>query len=106
MRKSSVKLDVTLCKKSGQKLTLCVFKPFCRKDEIDINSIFSFSVQLYSLEQSINVSLQTKNIPEKNLRNLLPLTLKKNYVMRTGGIGKQTFFVKNYTVKNTCEHMS
>ena len=46
----------------------------------------SFSVQLYSLEQIINFVLQTENILQKNLRNHFPLTLKKNDVVKTGGI--------------------
>ena len=69
------------------------------KTNSDINSVFSFSVQLYSLKQIINVLLQTENILEKVLRNHVPLTLKKG-VMKTGGIVKQTFFVKNLHGEN------
>ena len=51
-------------------------------------SVFSFSVPLYSLEQVINVLLQTENILGKNLRNHLALALIKNDVIRTWSIVK------------------
>ena len=68
---------VTQKKYQGKHEPLASINRSAGKTKQDINSVFSFSVQLYSLKQIINVLLQTENILEKNLRNNLPLTRKK-----------------------------
>ena len=77
MRKGSIKPDITLRKKNTRaKITPGVLTPLPGRRN-DINSVFLFSVQLYSLEQIINVLLKTENILENIHRNHLHLTLKE-----------------------------
>ena len=76
MRKGSIKPDITLRKRNTRaKITPGVLTPLPGRRN-DINSVFLFSVQLYSLEH-INVLLKTENILENILRNHLQLTLKE-----------------------------
>ena len=56
-------------------------------------------MQLYSVEQIINVELQTENILEK-ISSFMSFDPKENDVKKTGGIGKQTYFVKNLHGEN------
>ena len=98
--KISTKLDVTLYKKyQGKNEPLaCVNRSVGKKKAV--NSVFSFSMQLYSLKQIINVLLQAENILEKILRNHVTLTQRKTNIMRTGDIVKQNYFVKNLHGEN------
>ena len=57
--------------------------------------MFSSFVQLYSLEKIINVLLQLKIYWKESQESWTFDAEKINDVMKTGGIVKQTYFVKN-----------
>ena len=56
-------------------------------------------MQLYSVAQIINVELQTETILEKSQVSC-PFDAEEKDIKKTGGIGKQTYFVKNLHGEN------